>query len=80
MILFQTMEYHVKWDKHERNIGEAFQSLRHDEHLCDVTLACEGLQFQAHKVVLLASNLIVEKSIVLILITHIIIHIYFCSF
>ena len=50
------MEYLLNWDKHGRSISEAFQSLRHDEHLCDVTLACEGLQFQAHKVVLSAGS------------------------
>ena len=50
------MEYHLNWDKHVKNISEAFQSLRHDEHLCDVTLACEGLQLQAHKVVLSAGS------------------------
>jgi len=43
----------VNWDKHERNISEAFHSLRNDEHFCDVTLACgDCCQFQAHKVVL----------------------------
>ena len=61
VMLFQTMEYHVKWDKHERNISAAFQSLRHDEHLCDVTLACEGRQFQAHKVVLSAGSSFFEQ-------------------
>ena len=50
------MEYHLNWDKHKKNISEAFQSLRHDEHLCDITLACEGLQLQAHKVVLSAGS------------------------
>ena len=60
-MLFQIMEYHVKWDKHERNISEAFESLRHDEHLCDITLACEGRQFQAHKVVLSAGSSFFEQ-------------------
>ena len=72
--------FQLNWDSHEKNIREAFSSLRKDEHFCDVTLVCEEQQFQAHKVVLLASNLIVEKSIVLILIIHIIIHLYFCFF
>ena len=69
--------FRLDWDKHEKVISEAFSSLRKDEHFSDVTLVCEERQFQAHKVVLLASNLIVEKSIVLILITHIIIHLFF---
>ena len=61
VMLFQTMEYHVKWDKHERSISEAFRSLRHDEHLCDVTLACGDRQFQAHKVVLSAGSSFFEQ-------------------
>ena len=50
------MDYHVRWEKHERNISDAFNSLRNDEHFCDVVLACEGRQFQAHKVVLSAGS------------------------
>ena len=51
----------MKWDKHERNISEAFQSLRKDEHFCDVTLACGDHQFQAHKVVLSAGSSFFEQ-------------------
>ena len=53
--------FQLNWDAHEKNISEAFNSLRKDEHFCDVTLVCEERQFQAHKVVLLAGNPIVEK-------------------
>ena len=53
VIPFQSiMECRVNWDKHERNISEAFQRLRKDEHFYDVTLASEEHQFQAHRVVL----------------------------
>ena len=55
------MDYHVNWDAHERNISEAFHSLRKDEHFCDVTLACEDRQFQAHKVVVSASSSFFEQ-------------------
>jgi len=51
----------VNWDKHEGNISEAFHSLRREEHFCDVTLACEDLQFQAHKVVLSAGSSFFEQ-------------------
>ena len=57
----KTEKYRLSWDNHQKNISEAFNSLRKDEHFCDVTLVCEERQFQAHKVVLLAGNLIVEK-------------------
>ena len=51
----------MNWDAHERNISEAFHSLRKDEHFCDVTLACEDRQFQAHKVVLSAGSSFFEQ-------------------
>jgi len=51
----------VNWDMHERNISEAFHSLRKDEHFCDVTLACGHLQFQAHKVVLSTGSSFFEQ-------------------
>ena len=53
--------FQLNWDKHEKNIGEAFFSLRKDEHFCDVTLACEDRQFQAHKVVLSAGSPFFEQ-------------------
>ena len=70
--------FQLNWDSHEKNISEAFNSLRKDEHFCDVTLVCEERQFQAHKVVLLAGNLIVEVNCVDL--DHSYPHIYFCSF
>jgi len=52
----------VNWDAHQRNISEAFHSLRKDEHFCDVTLACGHCsQFQAHKVVLSAGSSFFEQ-------------------
>jgi len=45
-------KYRLSWDNHQKNISEAFFSLRKDKFFCDVTLACEDRQFQAHKVVL----------------------------
>ena len=54
-------KYRINWDRHGANISEAFRSLRKDEHLSDVTLACEEHQFQAHKVVLSAGSSFFER-------------------
>ena len=54
-------KYRINWDRHGTNISEAFRSLRKDEHLSDVTLACEEHQFQAHKVVLSAGSSFFER-------------------
>jgi len=49
-------KYCLRWQAHEKNLRKLFRNLRSDEHFCDVTVACEDLQFQAHKVVLSASS------------------------
>ena len=54
-------KYRINWDRHGTNISEAFRSLRKDEHLSDVTLACEEHQFQTHKVVLSAGSSFFER-------------------
>ena len=56
-------KYRINWDRHGTNISEAFRSLRKDEHLSDVTLACEEHQFQAHKVVLSAGSTFFEPGV-----------------
>ena len=42
--------YCLRWGAHEKNLSKVFRELRRDEHFCDVAIACENLQFQAHKV------------------------------
>ena len=54
-------EFLLTWDNHQKNVSEAFCSLRNDEFFSDITLACEDQQFKAHKVVLAASSLFFEK-------------------
>ena len=49
-------KYCLRWENHEKNLGKAFRDLRRDEHFCDVAIACEEQQFQAHKVVLSANS------------------------
>ena len=51
----------LSWDNHQKNIGEVFCSLRKNKFFCDITLACEDRQFQAHKVVLSAGSSFFEQ-------------------
>jgi len=48
--------YCLRWGAHEKNLNKVFSDLRRDEHFCDVTIACEDLQLQAHRVVLSAGS------------------------
>ena len=54
----QTSEkFCLKWNDFQQNINTAFEALRKDVEFNDVTLACEdGIQVEAHKVVLAASS------------------------
>ena len=46
-----------RWNDFESNISTSFRELREDKDFSDVTLACEdGEQFDAHKVILVASS------------------------
>ena len=54
-------KFRLSWDNHKKNVVEAFFSLRRDEHFCDVTLACDDCQFQAHRVVLSAGSSFFEQ-------------------
>ena len=42
----------LKWNEFESNVSTAFKELRDDKDFFDVTLACEGKQVEAHKVIL----------------------------
>ena len=47
----------LKWNDFQENISTAFANLRGNNDFSDVTLACEdGQQFEAHKVILVASS------------------------
>jgi len=46
----------LKWNDFENNVSTAFQELREDRDFFDVTLACEGNQLEAHKVILSACS------------------------
>ena len=54
----------MNWNDFQKNISSAFQEMRDDQDLADVTLACEGRkQFQAHKLVLSASSPVFKEII-----------------
>uniref|UniRef100_T1JEJ6 BTB domain-containing protein n=1 Tax=Strigamia maritima TaxID=126957 RepID=T1JEJ6_STRMM len=46
----------LRWSNHQMNMLSVFDQLLQSEALVDVTLACEGLSFRAHKVVLSACS------------------------
>ena len=53
-----TQQFHLSWTDHGPNAAKAFHDLRADDHLCDVTIACEEGVFLGHKVVLFAASLL----------------------
>ena len=42
----------LKWNDFEGNVISSFGKLRGDQDFTDVTLACEDLQIEAHKLIL----------------------------
>ena len=44
--------YLLKWNDFEKNLSEGLRSLKADKTFCDVTLACEDSELEAHRVVL----------------------------
>ena len=52
----------MQWDEFETNLFSTFAGLRREEHFSDVTLVSEdGHLFKAHKVLLSATSLILDK-------------------
>ncbi|XP_057652329.1 protein abrupt-like isoform X2 [Diorhabda carinulata] len=49
-------QYCLRWNNHQPNFISVFSSLLNSQSLVDVTLAAEGKQLQAHKVVLSACS------------------------
>ena len=48
--------YSLRWNDYTVKIVTAFQSLRDEEDFVDVTLACDGHHYAAHKMVLSACS------------------------
>ncbi|KAF2360067.1 BTB/POZ domain [Trinorchestia longiramus] len=57
-IFLAMVEQHfcLRWNNYRTNITAEFEVLREGEHFVDVTLACDGQQLKAHKVVLSACS------------------------
>ena len=51
----------LKWEKHLKNLARAFNYHRNESHFCDVSIACEDKVIEAHKLVLSASSLVLNK-------------------
>jgi len=51
-------QFNLNWKEHGLNTSRTIHSLRDDDHLCDVTIACEEGLFLGHKIVLYASSLL----------------------
>lgn len=49
-------QYCLRWNNHQHNLLSVFEDLLHSEAFVDVTLACDGLQLKAHKMVLSACS------------------------
>ncbi|XP_045128966.1 protein bric-a-brac 2-like isoform X4 [Portunus trituberculatus] len=49
-------QFLLKWNNHQNNFVEVFSYLRTQDAFVDVTLACDGKSFSAHKVVLSACS------------------------
>nr|CAD7438116.1 unnamed protein product [Timema bartmani] len=49
-------QFSLRWNNYLRHITNAFDSLRSDEDLVDVTLSCEGKRIRAHKMLLSACS------------------------
>ena len=52
----QGEKFCLKWNEFESNVSTAFRELREDRDFFDVTLACDGNQLEAHKVILSACS------------------------
>ncbi|XP_044726947.1 protein bric-a-brac 2-like isoform X2 [Chrysoperla carnea] len=51
-----TEQYALRWNNYSNHISGAFDSLRHDDNLVDVTLSCDGGKIRAHKIMLSACS------------------------
>jgi hypothetical protein len=52
----QEQQFALKWNDFHTSILTSFRHLRDEEDFIDVTIACDGCSFMAHKVVLSACS------------------------
>ena len=53
--------FHLENNKFENNTKVTWQKLQSDKYFCDVTLACDGKQIHAHKIILSSSSPILKN-------------------
>lgn len=51
-----SQQFSLRWNNYLSHITNAFDSLRSDQDLVDVTLSCEGKRIRAHKMLLSACS------------------------
>ncbi|XP_008212546.1 protein tramtrack, beta isoform isoform X2 [Nasonia vitripennis] len=51
-----SQQFSLRWNNYLKHITNAFDTLRSDEDLVDVTLSCEGKRIRAHKMLLSACS------------------------
>ncbi|XP_022251047.1 zinc finger protein 236-like isoform X2 [Limulus polyphemus] len=51
-----SQDFHLKWHSHHSNVLSVFEQLMSQEQFVDVTLACEGMNIKAHKMLLSACS------------------------
>lgn len=63
-------QFCLRWNNHQPNFISVCSSLLHNGTLVDVTLAAEGRQLQAHKIVLSACSSYFQVNLLLIIIKN----------
>lgn len=55
-VMGSSQQFSLRWNNYLKHITCAFDTLRTDEDLVDVTLSCEGKRIRAHKMLLSACS------------------------
>eukprot|EP00091_Calanus_sinicus_P014076 TRINITY_DN3142_c0_g1_i2.p2 TRINITY_DN3142_c0_g1~~TRINITY_DN3142_c0_g1_i2.p2 ORF type:complete len:142 (-),score=63.23 TRINITY_DN3142_c0_g1_i2:55-480(-) len=56
-------QFCLKWNDFSSNMAASFKGLRDEKAFCDVTIAVEGQQLQAHKMIISACSPFFKKMI-----------------
>lgn len=80
-----SQQFSLRWNNYLKHITCAFDTLRTDEDLVDVTLSCEGKRIRAHKMLLSACSTYfrdlfkVNAILVNLLRMHLNVGLFFCN-
>ena len=55
-------QFSLKWNNYSQHIVSAFEDLRGDDDLTDVTLSCDGKRIKAHKILLSACSVFFKET------------------